>query len=81
MIRFSEAMEKMYEMACDYPELDNNLALIFLNYCAQWEKQAPFNRIIFSPGFFEKEEAEFILEFYQDFLKAVLRNLEENYRV
>jgi len=73
-------LDKMYEISCDYPGLDNHFAVLLLEYCKRVGTAAPLRGFDFSEAFYQNEESEFILEFYQDTYRAIVKNLEEEYK-
>jgi len=73
-------MDKMYEIACDYPGLDNHFAVLLLESCKRLGSGAPLRGFDFSEAFYQNEESDFILEFYQDTHRAIVKNLEEDYK-
>lgn len=74
-------MFKMYEIACDYPGVDNYFSILLLNHCKKTGDATPLSRISFSKDFYEGEECDYVLEFYHDFFRALLKNLEEEFAV
>ena len=81
MNRFKAAMYRMFEVACDYPGSDDNFARIFLNYCRRAGSSGLLNKLEFTEEFYQSEEADLVLEFYQDFFRAVMNLLGGEYEV
>ena len=78
--RLTRTLDKMYEIACDYPGLEDHFAVILLEYVKRVGSAAPLKNFEFSEAFYQSEEGEFILEFYQDTYRAIVKHLEEDYK-
>jgi len=76
---FQKALNKMFDVFCDSPNLDNHCAVIFLEYCKKAQSGESLKKFYFSDEFYKREDVEFILEFYQEVYKAILANLEREY--
>jgi len=76
---FQEALNKMYDVFCDSPNLDKNCAVIMLDLCKKTGNGEPFKKINFTQEFYDNEESEYILEFYHEFFKAILDYLNKDY--
>ncbi len=80
LYRLRKTLDKMYEIACDFPGLDDHCAVILLEYIKRVGSAAPLKNIEFSEAFYQSEEGEFILEFYQDTYRAIVKHLEGDYK-
>jgi len=69
----------MFDVFCDSSNLDNHCAIIFLEYCMKTRSGESVKKFNFSNEFYEREDAELILKFYQKFYKAILDNLKKDY--
>jgi len=77
-----ERVNKLYEIACDFPGIERHFAIVLLDYCQKTDSREAIDGMAFDEEFYGNEEAEFILEFYQEMLRQIKKALdEEDYKV
>jgi len=74
-------MSKMVEIGCDFPNAAESFAVLVLEFTKQYPGKVQLSNIHIPEEYCEGEDAEFMLEFYQDFLKKLIKKLETNYSV
>ncbi len=74
-------MSKMVEISCDFPNAAESFAILVLEFARENDGKLQFANIHIPQEYCEGEDAEFMLEFYQDFFKRFIKKLESNYAV
>jgi hypothetical protein len=65
----------MVEIACDFPNAADSFAVLVLEFLGQNPQKLQLSSIHIPEQYCEGEDAEFMLEFYQDFLKKLVDKL------